>query len=261
VSSSTLIQSIFQDMCFDKPFFLTYYSTSLFTLYLLPAAWRCLRAACSGGRRRVAYTALLLSTTASSSDANATSSSSSSSSYARFYDAAGDGDDDDAAERVRLCSFDKSDKTVNTTTPTPSSSSLSSSSSTTLTEAAETRVDVAAALHDGVAIGANESSSSSPSVRAPPPLSLRETIRLAATLCPLWFGMNYAFNISLDWTSIASSTILSSTSGLFVLLISVCYLRRHFEWLNLLGEFADYIVRIPQTLHSTRHLHILTIAP
>lgn len=34
VGSSTLIQAIFDDMKFHQPFFLTYYSTSLFTLYL-----------------------------------------------------------------------------------------------------------------------------------------------------------------------------------------------------------------------------------
>lgn len=40
VSSSVLIQIIFQDADFDKPFFLTYLSTSLFSVYLLGFAVR-----------------------------------------------------------------------------------------------------------------------------------------------------------------------------------------------------------------------------
>jgi solute carrier family 35, member F5 len=47
------------------------------------------------------------------------------------------------------------------------------------------------------------------------------TLKTAAQFCPLWFGANYLYNLSLDTTSIASSTILSSTSGIFTLLLSI----------------------------------------
>ena len=35
VGSSTLIQTIFTEIDFDKPFFLTYFSTSLFSIYFI----------------------------------------------------------------------------------------------------------------------------------------------------------------------------------------------------------------------------------
>ncbi|KAH8835184.1 vacuolar membrane protein [Flagelloscypha sp. PMI_526] len=49
------------------------------------------------------------------------------------------------------------------------------------------------------------------------PLTLRETIRLSFTFCFFWFIANWAVNASLDYTSVASTTILSSMSGFFTL--------------------------------------------
>jgi solute carrier family 35 protein F5 len=64
---------------------------------------------------------------------------------------------------------------------------------------------------------------------------LKETARLASVLCPLWFLMNYLFNLSLTLTSIASTTILSSTSGLFVVLLGVVCLKERLALANLVG--------------------------
>lgn len=50
-----------------------------------------------------------------------------------------------------------------------------------------------------------------------PPLSERETAKLAAWFCLLWFVANWSLNASLDYTSVASATILSSMSGFFTL--------------------------------------------
>ncbi|KAJ7103412.1 hypothetical protein B0H15DRAFT_874906 [Mycena belliarum] len=50
-----------------------------------------------------------------------------------------------------------------------------------------------------------------------PPLTIRETARLAFAFCFLWFIANWAVNASLDYTSVASATILSSMSGFFTL--------------------------------------------
>ncbi|KAF8576560.1 hypothetical protein K439DRAFT_1418863 [Ramaria rubella] len=52
-----------------------------------------------------------------------------------------------------------------------------------------------------------------------PPLTTIETARLASTFCFFWFIANWSVNVSLDYTSVASSTILSSTSGFFTLAI------------------------------------------
>ncbi|KIY72851.1 hypothetical protein CYLTODRAFT_367043 [Cylindrobasidium torrendii FP15055 ss-10] len=50
-----------------------------------------------------------------------------------------------------------------------------------------------------------------------PPLTLKETARLAASFCGLWFLANWAVNASLAFTSVPSATILSSMSGFFTL--------------------------------------------
>ncbi|KAJ8521459.1 hypothetical protein ONZ45_g1870 [Pleurotus djamor] len=49
------------------------------------------------------------------------------------------------------------------------------------------------------------------------PLTVQETIRLAAAFCLLWFAANWALNVGLQYTSVASATILSSMSGFFTL--------------------------------------------
>ncbi|TCD69972.1 hypothetical protein EIP91_005561 [Steccherinum ochraceum] len=49
------------------------------------------------------------------------------------------------------------------------------------------------------------------------PLTVEETARLAAWFCLLWFIANWSQNASLGYTSVASSTILSSMSGFFTL--------------------------------------------
>ncbi|KAK4688430.1 solute carrier family 35, member F5, partial [Tremellales sp. Uapishka_1] len=50
-----------------------------------------------------------------------------------------------------------------------------------------------------------------------PKLSIRETAEVAAWWSAVWFIANWAVNASLAWTSVASVTILSSTSGFFTL--------------------------------------------
>jgi solute carrier family 35 protein F5 len=45
------------------------------------------------------------------------------------------------------------------------------------------------------------------------PLTTKETAKLASVFCLFWFVANWSVNASLKFTSVASSTILSSTSG------------------------------------------------
>lgn len=48
-------------------------------------------------------------------------------------------------------------------------------------------------------------------------LSIRETAQIAAWWSAVWFIANWAVNASLAWTSVASVTILSGTSGQYEL--------------------------------------------
>ncbi|CDH56923.1 yml018c-like protein [Lichtheimia corymbifera JMRC:FSU:9682] len=50
-----------------------------------------------------------------------------------------------------------------------------------------------------------------------------ETMYLALSFCFLWFIANYVTNASLAYTSVGSSTILSSTSGLFTLALGALF--------------------------------------
>ena len=45
------------------------------------------------------------------------------------------------------------------------------------------------------------------------PLTTRQTAKLASVFCLFWFIANWSVNASLDYTSVASATVLSSTSG------------------------------------------------
>lgn len=56
--------------------------------------------------------------------------------------------------------------------------------------------------------------------------SLRRIWTCALYFCPLWFLANYLFNLSLSITSVASNTILSSTSSIWTLALSYVMLRQ-----------------------------------
>lgn len=70
-----------------------------------------------------------------------------------------------------------------------------------------------------------------------PPLTVSETAKLASIFCVFWFAANWTVNASLGFTSVASTTILSSMSGFFTLLIGRAF---RVEALNLskLGAVA-----------------------
>lgn len=46
-----------------------------------------------------------------------------------------------------------------------------------------------------------------------PPLTVKQTVKLAFMFCLFWFIANWTLNASLGFTSVASATILSSLSG------------------------------------------------
>tara|TARA_R110002050_G_scaffold171810_2_gene303928 strand:+ start:1453 stop:2184 length:732 start_codon:yes stop_codon:yes gene_type:complete len=45
----------------------------------------------------------------------------------------------------------------------------------------------------------------------------------ACIVCPAWFLSQYFYNLSLEYTSVSSNTILSSTSGVWTLLLSAAF--------------------------------------
>lgn len=53
-----------------------------------------------------------------------------------------------------------------------------------------------------------------------PPLTTKETAHLALLFCGLWFCANWAMNAALGYTSVSSTTILTSMSGMSLFLYS-----------------------------------------
>ncbi|QRW21418.1 phospholipase [Rhizoctonia solani] len=104
------------------------------------------------------------------------------------------------------------------------------------------------ALVDDDESGVNDECSTDPEVTTPTrdsPLTVPETARLASIFCVFWFAANWTVNASLGFTSVASTTILSSMSGFFTLLIGRAF---SVETLNLyklgavIGSFAGSVL-------------------
>lgn len=167
VVSGELIEFIFVAQSFSSPFFLTYFNTSLFSLYLLgflfrPAWWaphappRWFFWMCCKVRHHVDATDL------------------------------------------------PPGATVSTTT------TLLEAQAVIKKKEAEEEKD-----RDDHDDDDDDDNNGKSAVSHPEMYSLRKVMLIALGFCPLWFGANYLYNLSLSHTSVASATILSSTSSLF----------------------------------------------
>jgi len=58
----------------------------------------------------------------------------------------------------------------------------------------------------------------------------RSVLRLSSTLGLLWLCSQWAFNMSLVYTSVATNTVLSSTSSVFTFFFSIVICRDPFRW-------------------------------
>ena len=70
-------------------------------------------------------------------------------------------------------------------------------------------------------------------------LTLRETAWLSFEFCILWFGANYCIAACLEYTTVASSTILTSTSSIFTLLLGAWLAVERFTIRKLIGVTAS----------------------
>ena len=74
---------------------------------------------------------------------------------------------------------------------------------------------------------------------SPIPLTLTETFRLALEFCMVWFLANYFTAACLEHTSVASSTILTSTSSVWTLIMGSLWGVERFSVRKLLGVLAS----------------------
>lgn len=72
-------------------------------------------------------------------------------------------------------------------------------------------------------------------------LSVRETTRLSLEFCLLWFIANYLVAACLEYTSVASSTILTSTSSIWTLIFGAMVHVESFSVRKLIGVLASFI--------------------
>jgi solute carrier family 35, member F5 len=72
-------------------------------------------------------------------------------------------------------------------------------------------------------------------------LGLGETARLAAQFCMLWFLANYLAVACLQYTTVGSTTILTSTSGVWTLVFGVLIRVERFSLRKALGVLASVI--------------------
>ncbi|CAA7266548.1 unnamed protein product [Cyclocybe aegerita] len=73
------------------------------------------------------------------------------------------------------------------------------------------------------------------------PLTDRETADLAFTFCMIWFIANWTVNASLGFTSVASATVLSSTSGFFTLGIGHLFRIEKFTMMKIGAVVTSFI--------------------
>jgi len=72
-------------------------------------------------------------------------------------------------------------------------------------------------------------------------LGIIPTARLSFAFCLLWFGANYFAMACLQFTSVASTTILTSTSSFWTLLIGAFTGVEKFTWRKLCGVFGSLV--------------------
>jgi solute carrier family 35, member F5 len=70
-------------------------------------------------------------------------------------------------------------------------------------------------------------------------LSLRETARLSLEFSMLWFLANYLSSACLQYTSVGSTTILTSTSSVWTLVLCAWLRVESFSWRKLVGVLAS----------------------
>ncbi|KAJ5697621.1 hypothetical protein N7488_011305 [Penicillium malachiteum] len=72
-------------------------------------------------------------------------------------------------------------------------------------------------------------------------LGLKETARLSFQFCLLWFTANYFAMACLQYTTVGSTTILTSTSGVWTLIFGACLRVENFTIRKFLGVVASLI--------------------
>uniref|UniRef100_A0A1L8DF42 Solute carrier family 35 member F5 n=1 Tax=Nyssomyia neivai TaxID=330878 RepID=A0A1L8DF42_9DIPT len=202
VSSSELTKFLYQDDHFDKPFFCTYFKTSMFTIYLLAlgllAPWRdpcpppqpSAQPSAAVGMNNNTSNYTLMDPTGEEDFASGAPTSSLSD--ASFVPVKVDGVSDSDDSSIRSVRFSKM-------------AEVREMSPHDATEALMSRLSYSASL------------------RIRRHKSHHKTARTALMFSILWFVANYLFQLALEPSETAMVTLLSSTSSLFTLILAAIF--------------------------------------
>mmetsp|Transcript_27318 Transcript_27318/g.40382 ORF Transcript_27318/g.40382 Transcript_27318/m.40382 type:complete len:442 (+) Transcript_27318:124-1449(+) len=87
-------------------------------------------------------------------------------------------------------------------------------------------------------------------------LSHVEHIKMALKIAPLWFCSNYFYNLSLAYTSITSSTVLSSTGSVFTFIFAVVFGDEKFTRWKVMGVIVAFCGSISTSFHDATQSQI-----
>ncbi|GAA5908178.1 hypothetical protein JCM8208_000334 [Rhodotorula glutinis] len=166
VAASFLMNIVFTDMAYDKPFLVTWLCTASFSLYLVRPGWRYWRTHRLPHGKATVHLPPALDRVASKDSVS------------------------EALARPHLRGRRDTNRSLSRVRPS--------------------RNDMGRYLP------------AVPVVAVDPPLTTRETALLSLLFCGLWFAANWAMNAALGFTSVSSTTILSSMSGFFTLAAGAC---------------------------------------
>jgi solute carrier family 35 protein F5 len=80
--------------------------------------------------------------------------------------------------------------------------------------------------------------------------SHQDHMRMAIKVAPIWFISNYFYNLSLAYTSITSSTVLSSTGSVFTFIFSLTFGDEKFTCWKILGVSLAFFGSIITSFHD-----------
>ncbi|KIW12000.1 hypothetical protein PV08_09274 [Exophiala spinifera] len=207
-------QSIFADKTYAKPFFLTYLNTSMFMLAMIPTLVRI------GYRRQRDHGDLYTRLRTALSEGRRGA-------YRRLPN----GDDGAVDPEGSGRREEEGEEDVAFLAPDPETSSSSSPSSSSRS--------------DDLGLGRRqlerEHEAEADEKEGAKHLAIAPTARLALTFCILWFGANYFAMACLQHTTVASTTILTSTSSIWTLLIGASTGTEKFTWRKLLGVLGSVV--------------------
>ncbi|CCD23755.1 uncharacterized protein NDAI_0C00940 [Naumovozyma dairenensis CBS 421] len=230
VLSSFLINLIFEDDSYRKPFFITYLNTAAFIFYLLPTGNSILTNYKETGNFNIHHE-LIIEEEGDPNDENSWE-------YADMPT----GQEQEQEQEQSSTPEIEGDDLLSVRSPLiPKDHQQISTSTSNYIDAERNNNNVYTTNRNSSTVTAHLKR-----------LSLKETIKLSAEFCILWFLANFATNASLAYTSVASQTILSSTSSFFTLFIGALF---HVEMINplkVIGSTVSFI-GIMSVIESDSH--------